>query len=503
MSIAKNERVLQAILHKASKADHQCTALVIEGCGWEWQECLTGHKIHVVDALHLCVLASAVDRDKSDGATSDLNKYRESILRECTESISVLELRDIDCIQMLTSGVILETVRWLKALMDSLHTQVLIVMQTENLDQLPPFFRDSAYWQSLIKVPAMSNDDRREYLESQLGRPNNADINELTHNVSLMTSGFTRDDLERLCQLAELDSSSDELTLRHFQSALATFIPVSSRVRLNNGMTSTHAPVPWSKIVGYERLKNRLQMLLSLPFRKTNSIIPSKLPGMLLYGPPGCGKTLISYTFSNQIGVHCMRLRGPEIIGMYVGETEQKIRELFKEAKACAPSLLIIDEFECLAGRRSASSDEEEVDRARNRILMTFLTEMDGVDSDHGVAVVGCTTRPDLIDDAMMRPGRLDHLLLVDRPSLEDRMAIMKNLHWDDCVGSVDWNHLAEITNNWACCDLECLMLNARQSDNYSMQVIMTEFNSMQQEVNQRISAELDVLSPIYARIHK
>ena len=155
-------------------------------------------------------------------------------------------------------------------------------------------------------------------------------------------------------------------------------------------------------------------------FRRIGLTAPA---GVLLYGPPGCGKTLVAKAVSNESKANFISIKGPELLNKYVGESEKAVRQLFKRARASAPCVIFFDELDSLCPRRGSENNS-----SSERVVNQLLTEMDGLDERRDVFVIAATNRPDIIDPAMLRPGRLDKLLYVPLPTLEDRHQILKTL---------------------------------------------------------------------------
>ncbi|KAG0641395.1 P-loop containing nucleoside triphosphate hydrolase protein [Tuber brumale] len=153
-------------------------------------------------------------------------------------------------------------------------------------------------------------------------------------------------------------------------------------------------------------------------FRSAGVSVPA---GVLLWGPPGCGKTLLAKAVANESRANFIGVRGPELLNKYVGESERAVRQVFSRARACIPCVIFFDELDGLALRRNDSHSE-----STSRVVNTLLTELDGLDNHKGIYVIGATNRPDVIDPAMLRPGRFDKLLFVDLPDKDGRLEILK-----------------------------------------------------------------------------
>lgn len=145
--------------------------------------------------------------------------------------------------------------------------------------------------------------------------------------------------------------------------------------------------------------------------------------GVLLYGPPGCGKTLVARAVSNESKANFISIKGPELLNKYVGESERAVRQVFKRANFSAPCVIFFDELDSLCPKRGSDSNT-----SSERVVNQLLTEMDGLDERKGVFVIAATNRPDIIDPAMLRPGRLDKLLYVPLPNNDDRHSILNTV---------------------------------------------------------------------------
>lgn len=207
--------------------------------------------------------------------------------------------------------------------------------------------------------------------------------------------------------------------------------------------------VKWSDIGGQEVVKQKLRESVEWPLRyfetfKTLGIRPTR--GVLLYGPPGCSKTLIAKALASESGLNFISLKGSEIFHKFLGESEKSIRDLFRKARAASPSVVFLDEIDTIAASRS--SEERGGSGTQDRVLTSLLTEMDGIEELNGVLVLAATNRPDVIDSALMRPGRLDRILYVGPPDYESRKEILKiNFGKMSISNEVNIDRLAEMTD--------------------------------------------------------
>ncbi|KFD52730.1 hypothetical protein M513_06386 [Trichuris suis] len=187
---------------------------------------------------------------------------------------------------------------------------------------------------------------------------------------------------------------------------------------------ATVPDVTWSDVGALEHVREELQWSILYPVRWSEQFcrmgLGSKAQGLLLCGPPGCGKTLIAKAIANESGINFISVKGPELLNMYVGESERAVRQVFQRAKNSSPCVIFFDEIDALCPRRSQADTGGSA-----RLVNQLLTEMDGVESRRQVFVMAATNRPDIVDPAMLRPGRLDKILYVGLPNVRDRISIL------------------------------------------------------------------------------
>lgn len=277
-------------------------------------------------------------------------------------------------------------------------------------------------------------------------------------DLKLVTSRARNEALIRLVHNAsEQPCLSITLAAEDFDSAIRGFTPASLR-----NVTLTTSSTSFSTVGGLKATRQTLLETLQFPIKYAPIFAqcPLRLPsGLLLYGYPGCGKTLLASAVASECGLNFISVKGPEILNKYIGASEKSVRDLFDRAQAARPCVLFFDEFDSIAPKRGHDSTG-----VTDRVVNQLLTQMDGAEGLSGVYVLAATSRPDLIDPALLRPGRLDKTLICDMPDHEDRkdiiLAVSKNLHLSEEVTA----HLDEIASRTAGCsgaDLQAIVYNA------------------------------------------
>ncbi|DBA66741.1 TPA: hypothetical protein ACH3X2_001890 [Trebouxia sp. C0005] len=211
------------------------------------------------------------------------------------------------------------------------------------------------------------------------------------------------------------------ITQQDFETAVKKVQPSVRR----EGFATT-PDVTWSDVGSLAEVREELSFAITQPIAHPEQYAAMGLgsaTGVLLYGPPGCGKTLVAKAIANESGVNFISIKGPELLNKYVGESERAVRQLFTRARAAAPCVLFFDELDALAPRRGS-----DVNQSTERVVNQLLTEMDGTEGRQAVYLIAATNRPDMIDPALLRPGRLDKILYVPLPPPEGRGAILQAL---------------------------------------------------------------------------
>ena len=302
-------------------------------------------------------------------------------------------------------------------------------------------------------------------------------IDDLLEELAEVTHGFVGADLaalareaamaalRRLINEGKIDFEAehiprevlDELkvTRRDFYEALKMVEPSALREVLIE-VPNVH----WEDIGGLEDVKQELREAVEWPLKYPKAfqrlgIEPPR--GVLLYGPPGTGKTLLAKAVATESEANFIGIRGPEVLSKWVGESEKRVREIFRKARQAAPTVVFIDEIDAIAPARGMEGD-----RVTDRLINQLLTEMDGIERNSGVVVIGATNRPDILDPALLRPGRFDRLILVPAPDEKARLEILKvHTRRVPLAEDVNLRELAKKTEGYSGADLEALVREA------------------------------------------
>ncbi|KAJ2147536.1 Peroxisome biosynthesis protein pex1 [Coemansia sp. RSA 678] len=344
--------------------------------------------------------------------------------------------------------------------------QVTVVATAAGRTQLHAKLFASGVFQSVLEIPAPGKAEREEILAAiARGNATPADPADVNYSLlSYLTEGYMPADLHELYERAVHEATmrvldqpeSSDVLVKHVDivRAHSGFKPMSLRgVQLQTSQTR------WSDIGGLEDTRRQLRETLELPTRYAAIFATSPLrlrSGVLLFGYPGCGKTLLASAIARECGLNFIATKGPELLSKYIGSSEQSVRDLFKRAVAASPCVLFFDEFESIAPRRGHDNTG-----VTDRVVNQFLTEMDGAEGLKGVYVLAATSRPDLIDPALLRPGRLDKAFLCDMPTVSDRMDILTKQAHKVKTANVDWNTVAQRTEGFTGADLQALVYNA------------------------------------------
>jgi transitional endoplasmic reticulum ATPase len=366
----------------------------------------------------------------------------------------------------------------LLALMDGLESrgQVIVIGATNIPNTIDSALRRPGRFDREISIPIPDKNGRLEILQIHTrGMPLAQDVS--LEKLAEITHGFVGADLEALAReaamsalrkiLPKIDFEMSDVpyeTLLRLEVTMDNFLEAMKEVE-PSAIRELFVEVPdvkWSDVGGLDHIKQELKEAIEWPlkyadvFRACNTH-PAK--GILLYGKPGTGKTLLAKAVANESGVNFISIKGPQLINRYVGESERGVREIFRKAKQVAPTILFLDEVDSLIPRRSSSSTDAHV---TERVISQFLTEMDGIEELKGVVVLAATNRLDLVDPAILRSGRFDLLFELPLPDESTREEIFR-IHTKDkpLAQDVDLKDLANKTNGMAGSDIEFISRKA------------------------------------------
>ncbi|KAG7990266.1 hypothetical protein I3843_02G017200 [Carya illinoinensis] len=350
---------------------------------------------------------------------------------------------------------------------------VAFVASVKSLENIPQSLSSSGRFDFHIQLPAPAASERRAILKHEILRRSLQCSDEILLEVASKCDGYDAYDLEILVDRSVhaavgrfLPSHSafkvdgkPTLLKEDFSLAMHDFLPVAMRDITKS--TPEAGRSGWDDVGGLSDIRNAIQEIIELPskFPNTFSQAPLRLrSNVLLYGPPGCGKTHTVGAAAAACSLRFMSVKGPELLNKYIGASEQAVRDIFSKAAAAAPCLLFFDEFDSIAPKRGHDNTG-----VTDRVVNQFLTELDGVEVLTGVFVFAATSRPDLLDAALLRPGRLDRLLFCDFPSPHERLDILRVLSRKLPLASdVDLDAIACITEGFSGADLQALLSDAQ-----------------------------------------
>jgi len=391
---------------------------------------------------------------------------------------SIIFIDEIDAIapkrEEVTGEVEKRVVSQLLALMDGLKPRgrVVVIGATNRPNALDPALRRPGRFDREIEIGVPNKKGRLEILQIHTrGMPLADDVD--LERIASITHGFVGADIEALCKEAairalrrvipEIDFEKEKIpaetlnkisvTMNDFMEALKDVEPSAMREVL------VEVPsVKWNDIGGLKEAKLELQEAVEWPLKYSEIFerMDARPPkGILLYGPPGTGKTLLAKAVANESEANFISIKGPEVLSKWVGESERAIREVFRKAKQAAPSIIFFDEIDAIAPTRGSGAGDSKV---TERVISQLLTEMDGLEELRGVVVIAATNRPDIIDPALLRPGRFDKLLYIPPPDLEARKEILKiHTRRKPLADDVNLDEIAERTEGYTGADLEAV----------------------------------------------
>jgi len=389
---------------------------------------------------------------------------------------SIIFIDEIDSIapkrEEVTGEVEKRVVSQLLTLMDGMKSRgkVVVIAATNRPDSIDPALRRPGRFDREIEIGIPDEEGRKEILAIHTrGMPLNDKVN--LDQIAKITHGFVGADLENLAKeaamrslrriLPELDLEQEKISSEilqkivindeDFRDALKEVRPSALRevlVQIPN--------VTWDDVGGLESLKEELQEAIEWPLKHKDAfehadVSPPK--GILLYGPPGTGKTLIAKAVANTTESNFISIKGPELLSKWVGESEKGVREIFRKARQASPCIIFLDEIDAIAPSRSSGTSDSHV---TERIVSQILTEIDGLEELQNVVVIGATNRIDMVDSALLRPGRFDRIIEVPLPDTKGRENIFKiHTKKKPLANDIDFAQLIEKTQGFSGAEIE------------------------------------------------
>ncbi len=398
-----------------------------------------------------------------------------NVFKEAQENApSIIFIDEIDSIapkrEEVHGEVERRIVAQLLALMDGLEERgkVVVIGATNRINAIDPALRRPGRFDREIEIGIPDKKGRREILEIHTrGMPLAKDVD--LNKIAEITHGYSGADLAALCKeaairalrriLPEIDLEADkipaeilnkiEVTEKDFYDAFKSMTPSALRE-----VVIESPNVHWNDIGGLENVKQKLREAVEWPLKYAEIFhkMDAKPPkGVLLYGPPGTGKTLLAKAVATESEANFISVKGPEFLSKWVGESEKAVRETFRKARQAAPCVIFFDEIDAIAPARGGFADSH----VTERVISQILTELDGLEELRDVTVIAATNRPDIIDPALLRPGRFDRLIYIPPPDKEARKEIFKiHTRKKPLAEDVNIDELAEKTEGYTGADI-------------------------------------------------
>jgi transitional endoplasmic reticulum ATPase len=444
---------------------------------------------------------------------------------------SIIFIDEIDSIapkrEEVTGEVERRIVAQLLSAMDGMTSRgkVVVIAATNRVDAIDPALRRPGRFDREIEIGVPNRDGRLEVLQIHTrGMPIDKDVN--LEKLADISHGFVGADLQALAKeaamralrrvLPDINLSSGSIpvdTLRKIIVRMQDFMDVIKEME-PSAMREVFVEVPdikWDDIGGLSTIKQELQEAVEWPLKYSGvftyaDATPPK--GILLYGPPGTGKTLMAKAAANESEANFISIKGPELLSKWVGESEKGVREIFRKARQAAPCIIFFDELDAIAPVRGGSHGDSHV---TERVISQFLTEMDGLEILTNVVVIGATNRPDIIDPALLRPGRFDRILYVAPPDRDSRLQILKiHTKKKPLAEDVNIEQLADKTDGYTGADIASLssaavMISLREhvskypnpkeaeKQTKSLKINMKHFEDAMKKIRPLSKQELDV----------
>ncbi len=429
---------------------------------------------------------------------------------------SIIFFDEVDAIapkrEEVTGEVERRMVSQLLSLMDGLKSRgkVIVIAATNRPNALDPALRRGGRFDREIEIPVPDKKGRKEILQIHTrNMPLEKDID--VDKLAEITYGFVGADISTLAKEAAMHAlrrvfpdvsalKEDEPLPKEILEKLKVTkddFDYALRIVQPSAMREVLIEIPkvkWSDVGGLDEVKDALKEAVEWPLKNPDSFkrLGVKPPhGILLYGPPGCGKTHIVRALANEAGTNFIAIKGPELLSKWVGESEQHVRDIFRRARQVAPAIIFFDEMDSLAPKRGMDAGS----RVTEQVVSQILTEMSGLEELEGVVVIAATNRPDILDPALLRPGRFDRLIYVPAPDEKTRLEILKVHTKDMPLKTVSLEKLAKATEGYSGADLEGLVREAAmfalRENAKAKEVIMKNFDHALKKIKPSITEDM------------
>jgi len=444
-------------------------------------------------------------------------RLREMFQQAQKNSPSIIFIDELDAIapkrEEVTGEVERRVVAQLLALMDGLtgRGNVIVIGATNRPGALDPALRRPGRFDREVEIGVPDKQGRHEVLQIHTrGMPLPKDVDLI--KLAAMTHGYTGADLAALTRETAMKALRRYLPEINLEEArIPPSVLEKMEVRMEDfmnaykeitptAMREVYIEIPavhWDEIGGLEEVKQSLREAVEWPLKNPEvfsrmGIRPPK--GILLVGPPGCGKTMLARAVATESEANYITIKGPEVFSKWVGESEKAIREVFRKGRMAAPSVIFFDEFDSLVPRRGMGFADSGV---TERVISQLLTEMDGIVALEDVVVIAATNRPDIVDPAVLRPGRFDRLIYVPEPDKDSRLLIFKIYTKDmPLTKDVDLSHLTNISKGYSGADIQALCreaaLHALQKDIKAKEVSSNDFQKAIEKIGPTIRPDME-----------
>ena len=444
-------------------------------------------------------------------------RLREIFQKAQETSPSIIFIDEMDAIapkrEEVTGEVERRVVAQLLSLMDGMGSRgnIIVIGATNRPNAIDPALRRPGRFDREIEIGVPDKAGRNEVLQIHTRNMPLAEDTDLKR-LSDVTHGYTGADMASLCREAamkalrryipEFNLEEERIPPEILEKMVVRMDDFLSAYReiTPTAMREVYVEVPqvhWIEVGGLKDVKQELMESVEWPLKKPEvfkkmGIKPPR--GILLYGPPGCGKTLLARAVATESEANFISIKGPEIFSKWVGESEKAIREVFRKGRTAAPAIIFFDELDAVVPKRGLGYSDS---GASERVISQLLTEIDGIEALQNVLVIAATNRPDILDPAVLRPGRFDRLIYVPAPDLDSMTEIFKiHTHSMPLSRDVDLEELARKAQGYSGADVEAICREAAmeslREDIDSTEVSLRDFNKAMERVGPSITPEDD-----------